>query len=48
MYNKTYNEREWLSWEIPLNEKGEPKGKKFMMFDFENYKVQYWLFIPKF
>ena len=47
-YKKTNIYAEWVSWEIPVNETGEPKGKKFMMYDFKNYRTQYWMFIPKF
>ena len=48
MYTKTNIEREWLDWEIPLDDNGQPKGKKFMMFDFKTYRTEYWMFIPKF
>lgn len=47
-YKKTYICSEWESWEMPLNDDGDPKGRKFMMFDFKNYRTQYWMFIPKF
>jgi hypothetical protein len=47
MYTKTWIYNEWLNWEMPLDNEGNPNGRKFMMFDFSKLKTQYWMFIPK-